>query len=151
MLLNPESLGVGHGDYSVLVQGLAGPRRLVQWLLGFGSELWFRSNSLTCRTHLPMQETEERQGESLGWEDPLKEGLAVRYSILAWRIPRTEEPEGLQPMGSQRVGHDWSDLAHTDSHLHASLPAGTLGDIGHVPLVMYGRDTGGQDIPQKFT
>ena len=38
-----------------------------------------------------MQETEERQGESLGWEDPLEEGLAVHYSILAWRIPRTEE------------------------------------------------------------
>ena len=34
-------------------------------------------------------------------------------SILAWRIPRTEEPGGLQSMGLQRVGHDWSDLAHT--------------------------------------
>ena len=43
---------------------------------------------------------------SLGWEDPLKEGIATHSSILAWRIPRTEEPGGLQFMGSQRVGYD---------------------------------------------
>ena len=44
---------------------------------------------------------------SLGWEDPLKEGMETHSSILAWRIPWTEEPDGLQTMGSQRVGHDW--------------------------------------------
>ena len=43
---------------------------------------------------------------SLGWEDPLEEGKATHSSILAWRIPWTEEPGGLQSMGSQRVGHD---------------------------------------------
>ena len=43
---------------------------------------------------------------SLGWEDPLEKGMATHSSILAWRIPRTEEPGGLQSMGSQRVGHD---------------------------------------------
>ena len=42
---------------------------------------------------------------SLAWEDPLEEGMATRSSILAWRIPQTEEPGGLQSMGSQRVGH----------------------------------------------
>ena len=42
----------------------------------------------------------------LGWEDPLEEGMATHSSILAWRIPWTEEPGGLQSMGSQRVGHD---------------------------------------------
>ena len=41
---------------------------------------------------------------SLGWEDPLEEGMATHSSILAWRIPWTEEPVGLQSMGSQRVG-----------------------------------------------
>ena len=50
-----------------------------------------------------MQET---QVQSLGWEDPLKEGVATHSSILAWRIPWTEEPGRLQSMGSQRVGHD---------------------------------------------
>ena len=43
---------------------------------------------------------------SLGQEDPLEEGMATHSSILAWEIPQTEEPGGLQSMGSQRVGHD---------------------------------------------
>ena len=43
------------------------------------------------------------------WEDPLKKGMATHASIVAWRIPWTEEPGGLQSMGSQRVGHDCSD------------------------------------------
>ena len=43
---------------------------------------------------------------SLGWEDALEDDMATHASIPAWRIPRTEEPGGLQSMGSQRVGHD---------------------------------------------
>ena len=42
----------------------------------------------------------------LGWEDPLEKGMATHSSILAWRIPWTEEPGGLQSVGSQRVGHN---------------------------------------------
>ena len=42
------------------------------------------------------------------WEDPLEQGRATHSSILAWRIPWTEEPGGLQSMGSQRVTHDWA-------------------------------------------
>ena len=42
----------------------------------------------------------------LGCEDPLEEGMATHSSILTWRIPWTEEPGGLQSMGSQRVRHD---------------------------------------------
>ena len=44
--------------------------------------------------------------QSLGWEDPLAEGMATHSSILAWRIPGTEEPGGLPSMRSHRVGHD---------------------------------------------
>jgi len=50
-----------------------------------------------------MQET---QVLSLGREDPLERGIATHWSILAWKIPWTEEPDGLQPMGSQRVRHN---------------------------------------------
>ena len=54
--------------------------------------------------HLPtMWETWVR---SLGWEDPLEKEMAIHSNIVAWRIPWTEEPGGLQSMGSQRVGHD---------------------------------------------
>ena len=53
--------------------------------------------------HLPtMQET---WVQSLGQEDPLEKGMATHSSILAWRIPWTEEPGGQQYMGLQRVGH----------------------------------------------
>ena len=48
----------------------------------------------------------ETQVRSLGWEDPLEKGLATHSSILAGRIPWTEEPGGRQSMQSQRVGHD---------------------------------------------
>jgi len=44
--------------------------------------------------------------QSLGWEDPLEKGMVTHSSILAWRIPWTEEPGGLQSMRLQRVGHD---------------------------------------------
>ena len=62
-----------------------------------------------------MQETRVR---SLDWEDPLQEGLATHSSILAWRIPWTEDPGGLQSTGSQRVRHDRSNLAHTRALKH---------------------------------
>ena len=51
--------------------------------------------------------------QSLGQEDPLEEEMATHSSILAWRIPWTEEPGGLQSMGSQRVRHDWATNTHT--------------------------------------
>ena len=49
---------------------------------------------------------QETRVQSLGREDPLEKGMATHSNILAWRIPWTEEPSGLQSMGSQRVGHD---------------------------------------------
>ena len=59
--------------------------------------------------------SEGSQESPLGWEDPLEEEMATHSSFLAWRIPRTEEPDGLQSMGSQRVGHG---LAHTQSRVY---------------------------------
>ena len=72
----------------------------------------FKSSHATTRASLvaqtvknlpAMQETWVR---SLGWEDPLEEGMATHSSILAWRIPWTEEPGGLQSTGSQRVRYN---------------------------------------------
>ena len=53
-----------------------------------------------------VQETQETRVRSLGLEDPLEEGMATHCNILAWRIPWTEEPGGLQSMGLQRVRHN---------------------------------------------
>ena len=57
-----------------------------------------------------MLKIQEMQVQSLGQEDPLEKEMATHSSILAWKIPWTEDPDGLQSMGSQRVRHNW---AHT--------------------------------------
>ena len=66
------------------------------------------SEPICTRAYLVAQSVKESpcNAGGLGWEDPLEEGLATHSSILAWRIPWTEEPDGLQSMESQRVGHD---------------------------------------------
>ena len=51
---------------------------------------------------------QEAQVRSLGWEDPLEKEMATHSSILAWKIPRTEDSGGVQSMGLQRVGHNWA-------------------------------------------
>ena len=50
----------------------------------------------------------ETQVQSLGWEDPLEEAMTIHSSVLAWKIPWKEVPGGLQPMGLQKVGHNWA-------------------------------------------
>ena len=93
-------------------------------------------------------------GLILGWEEHLEEGMATPSSILAWRIPWTEEPGGLQPIGLQRVRHDLSDSARTHTipitntldcllvlQLILGFPGGSdskesaynVGDMGSVP------------------
>ena len=62
--------------------------------------------SLEAQRVKNMPAMQETQVQSLGWEDLLVKGMATHCSILAWRIPWTEEPGRLQSMGSQRVGHD---------------------------------------------
>ena len=62
----------------------------------------------------------ETQVWFLGWEDPLEKGMATHSSILAYRIPWTEEPGGLQSMGLQKAGHDWVTNTFTLSSSYLS-------------------------------
>ena len=62
--------------------------------------------SLVSQTIKKLPAMWKTQVQSLGWEDSLEKEMATHSSILAWRIPWTEEPDRLQFMGSQRVGHD---------------------------------------------
>ena len=64
--------------------------------------------SLVAQTVKNLPAMQKTQVRSLGQEDPLEKEMATHSSILAWRIPWTEQPHGLQSMGSQRVGHDWA-------------------------------------------
>ena len=56
--------------------------------------------------------------QSLGWEDPLEKGTATHSSILAWKIPWTQGPGGLQSMGSQRVVHDLATFTYNHIYIH---------------------------------
>ena len=69
---------------------------------------------------LPIQEMQVR---SLDCKDPLEEGMTTHSSILAWRIPWTEEPGGLQFMGSQRVRHGCRNLARMHAMTNSTKPS----------------------------
>ena len=71
--------------------------------------------SLVSHTVKNLPATRETWVQSLGGEDPLEEGMATYASILAWRIPWTEDPSRLQSMGSQRVRHDYVTATFTFS------------------------------------
>ena len=72
----------------------------------------FMHDFLTCGTSVVAQTVKnlpamrETRARSLGWDDPLEKGMATHSSILAWKIPWTEDPGRLQSMRSQRVGHN---------------------------------------------
>ena len=65
---------------------------------------------------------QEMQVQSLGWEDPLEKKMATHSGTVAWEIPWTEEPGGLQSMGSQRVGHDLATEKQHSLSIYLYLP-----------------------------
>ena len=79
--------------------------------MNISSFLWIIESFLTSRINfgafLVAQVAMQAWVRFLGREDPLEKGMATHSSILAWGNPWTEEPGGLEPMGSQRVGHNW--------------------------------------------
>ena len=93
--------------------------------------------SLVAQTLNNMPAMQETQVQSLGWEDLLKKETASHSSILAWRIPWTEEPGRPQSMESQRVGHDWT--TNTSGSVVKNLPANT-GDSSSIPGLLRSLD-----------
>ena len=77
-----------------------GQGRGIDWETGVGR------GSLVAQTVKNQPAMQETWVRSLGWEDPLEKRMATCSSIVAWRIPWTEEPDGLQSMGPQTVRHD---------------------------------------------
>ena len=65
------------------------------------------------------------QVQSLSQEDLLEEEMATHFGILAWKIPWTEKPGGLQSRGSKTIRHDQSDLVHTHTHTHTHIQTHT--------------------------
>ena len=87
----------------------------------------------------------ETQVGSLGWEDPLEEKMATHSSILAWKIPWTEEPGRLQSMGSRRVSHNWvTSLSLTQ----LGFPGGSVVK-NRLPVQETGIQSSGQEEPPQ--
>ena len=116
---------------------------------GFSKQEYWSGLSFPTPGDLPgvcFQETQEIRVRSLGWEDPLEEDMATHSSTLAWRIPCTEEPGGLQSVESQRVRHDWSDWARTHAwlpgplhspYLHVFINQEALWSSGYLGMIDY--------------
>ena len=110
------------------VSRISAPSRTMQyWLpsvgldislspISFVPHLLFRGTSLVTQTVKNLPAMWETRVQSLVWEDPLEKGMATNSSILAWRIPWTEEPGGLLSMG-----HEESDTTERLTHSHISL------------------------------
>ena len=119
--------------------------RIWRWIdLNFpgllGAVIWASLVAQTVK-HLPaMRQT---WVWSLGWEDPLEKEMATHSSILVWIIPRTEEPGGLQSMGSQRVRHDWA--TKWQCYLSGSCRSEFRARTGHVR-----KETGCTDVIAVF-
>ena len=89
-----------------------------------------------------MQEIWERQIQSLGQEDFLEEGMATYSSVLVWRIPWTEEPGGLHSIRSERVRHNWSNLACTHNYPSFLSSMGKFGVSDYIILCKFLLESG---------
>ena len=115
---NPPSNGFLHssvGKESVCNAGDPGsiPRSGRSPGEGIGYPLQYSRASLVAQLIKNPPTMQKTWVPSLGWEDSLEEGMATHSSILAWRIPGTEEPGGLQSMGLERVRYDWATNTFT--------------------------------------
>ena len=92
------------------------------WILTFSFNYAF----LVAQMVKNLPAVQETQVQFLSQEDPLEKGMATQSSILAWRIPWTEEPGGLQSTGSQRVEHDWATNTTTTINLNSHVASGSI-------------------------
>ena len=80
---------------------------------GIGYPLQYSWASLVAQVVKTLPAMQETWAWSLGWEDPLEKEMATHFSVLDWKVPWIEEPNGLQSSGSWRVRHDWETEMHT--------------------------------------
>ena len=97
-----------------------------------GTKTEYASRYLVAQTVKNLPVIRETRVRSPGWEDPLEKEMAAHSSILAWKIPWTEEPGGLQSTGSQRVGHNLATKQHRG---YMFYPLGELWNYYHVAIL----------------
>ena len=111
-----QAPGVGGGQGSLVCCSLRGRKEsdMTEWLNRTDFVIWGIPDGSLVKNPA-MQET---WVQSLGWEDSLEKETATHSNILAWKTPCTEEPGKLQSIGSQRVRHDWSNVACTHMYIN---------------------------------
>ena len=97
----PRSLSTGNNIQILLPSCSLKSYKNLPWITVYSRA------SLVAQMVKNLPAVQDSQAQFLGWEDPLKKGMSTHSSILAWRIPWTEEPGRLQSMGLQRVRHNW--------------------------------------------
>ena len=127
---------------------IPGSRRSAREGIGYPLQCTWASLVAQMVKHLPtMQET---WVWFLGGEDPQEKEMATRSSILAWRIPWTEEPGELQSTGSQRVGHDWVTNTHTyNLNCHPSLASQVAHWVKNSPAMQKTQETQVPSLSQE--
>ena len=111
-LLEAENLSLSPGADSSRICKLGRNRKVSPQDLPFLHILMGFPGGSVIKNLPAMKESQEKQVQSLGQDDPLEEGMATHSSVLTWKIPWTEKPCGQQSVGLQRVGHNCSHLAH---------------------------------------
>ena len=125
----------------------------VEMLSGLKTMPWLLVNNMNrdfpvAQTVKNLPAVQETKVRSLGQEDPLEKGRATHSSILAWRMPKTEEPGGLQSMGLQKVRQDWATNTHSSLN-RESLPSSHWGIRPHLFSSLSslpGREREGKDV-----
>ena len=131
------------------------PSKAFEWGRHVGNRVWEELSwpygaSLVAQTVNNLPAMQETQVQSLNWEDPPEKSMATRSSILAWKIPGTGEPGGLQPTGAQRVRHDWVPSASTSGWPHGGTGSGEASSgtvLRRAPWHSRQRSLGGSACP----
>ena len=149
MVLRPEA------TEKLVTQATVAQLRYPVRKVAFQASDYYGNNFLLAQTTKNLPAMQGNWVLSLGWEDPLKKGMATHSSILAWRIPWTEETDGLQSPGLQRVRHNWTTNAFTLSPpwvLHLILLVCILKNFKtHFTDSLKRENLDRLDMPQKAT
>ena len=101
LLLSPVTSTTGYFCFGSI------PSFFLELFLHWSPVAYWAPTDLVAQMVKHLSTMRETWLQSLAWEDHLEKEMAIHSSTIAWKIPWTEEPGGLKPTGSQRVGHDW--------------------------------------------
>ena len=128
LLITPKRIVANHPSFYRTEQVLGRGASVLKWIQSWANHICLPGTKANYVTFLVAQMVKclptvrETWVRSLGWEDPLEKEMATHCSILAWKIPRMEEPGRLQSTGLQKVGEDWASSLSLSRQTGTSWP-----------------------------